>query len=73
MINNRAETLVKDGNVYIKMEDLLDGLYAVCNKWAALHTGPNETEAAQRLIGMVDLCQGLDDLHQMMRRREGLT
>jgi ribonuclease HI len=73
MVNNGIDVVVKNEQIYVNLNELLDGLYGVCNKWAVLHSGPNETEAAQRLSGMIDLCEGLDDLHQIWRAREGLT
>ena len=68
--------MVKDGSVYVNMDELLEGLYAVCNKWQLLYTQGTqgtEQEAAQRLIGMVDLCKGMEFLHDEIKVREGLT
>lgn len=77
MTNKGIATVVKDGSVYVKMDELLEGLYAVCNKWQMVYTQGTaqgtEQEAAQRLIGMVDLCKGMEYLHDEIKAREGLT
>lgn len=75
MLNKKLSTTVKDGNVYVHMDELLEGLYGVCNQWSAMYTREmgTEKEAAQRLIGMIDLCKGLEFLHEELRKREGLT
>lgn len=34
--------------------------------------GRNATEAAQKIMGMIDLCQGLEDLHDAWKHKHGL-
>lgn len=67
-----VNTIVHEGKVYAEVDSLLDGLFEVCNQWANMQHGPNKVEAAQRAIGMIDLCKGLEELHAIWIMRHGL-
>lgn len=67
-----VKTIVHDDKVYVEVDGLLTGLYKVCNDWTQLQMGPYRNEAAQRISGMIDMCKGLEDLHDIWKRKHGL-
>lgn len=76
MKNGKAETIVQNGELFIRFEDLLQGLYAVVKESSAIaERSPADfatPDFLNKIDGMIALCLGLEELQSELKKREGL-